>query len=91
MKRIARILRLHFALWLGLAVMAAASAVSPVVWGWPMRLAVAWDAGIAAAMIVLGLGALYWRTHRFDGAFREAGAVHGVDPELLRDPTPQRA
>ena len=46
--------------------------------------AVAWDAGIAAAMIVLGLGALYWRAHRFDSAFREAGAAHEVDPELLR-------
>ena len=46
--------------------------------------AVAWDAGIAAAMIVLGLGALHWRFHRFDGAFGEAGAAYGVDPELLR-------
>lgn len=52
MKRIARILRLHFALWLGLAVMAAASAVSPVVWGWPMRLAVAWDAGVTAFLLL---------------------------------------
>jgi soluble lytic murein transglycosylase len=46
--------------------------------------AVAWDAGIAAAMIVLGLGALHWRFHRFDGALREAGAAYDVDPELLR-------
>ncbi|MBM4154602.1 MAG: lytic transglycosylase domain-containing protein [Lentisphaerae bacterium] len=46
--------------------------------------AVAWDVGIAAAMIVIGLGVLYWRAHRFDGAFEEAGTAHNVDPDLLR-------
>lgn len=52
MKSVARLFRLHLALWLGLAVMAAASAVSPVTWGWPMRLAVAWDAGVAAFLLL---------------------------------------
>ncbi|MCO8020146.1 DUF1345 domain-containing protein [Brevundimonas diminuta] len=52
MKSVARLFRLHFALWLGLAVMAAASAVSPVVWGWPVRLGVAWDAGVAAFLLL---------------------------------------
>src|SRR5690606_28706289 len=52
MKSVARLFRLHLALWLGLAVMAAASAVSPVAWGWPMRLAVAWDAGVAAFLLL---------------------------------------
>ncbi len=52
MKPVAHLFRLHFALWLGLAVMAAASAVSPVVWGWPMRLAVAWDAGVTAFLLL---------------------------------------
>lgn len=46
--------------------------------------AVAWDAGIAAAMIAIGLGALYWRFHRFDGAIRDASAAYGVDPALIR-------
>jgi soluble lytic murein transglycosylase len=46
--------------------------------------ALAWDLGIAVAMIAIGLGALYWRVHRFDGAIRAAGTAYGVDPELLR-------
>ena len=56
MKRIARLFRLHFALWLGLglglAVMALASAVSPTAWGWPMRLAIAWDAGVGIFLLL---------------------------------------
>lgn len=56
MKPVARLFRLHFSLWLGLglglAVMAAASTVSPAGWGWPMRLAVAWDAGVAAFLLL---------------------------------------
>ncbi|OQW96107.1 MAG: hypothetical protein BWK77_06405 [Verrucomicrobia bacterium A1] len=46
--------------------------------------ALAWDLGIAVAMIAIGLGALYWRVHRFDGAIWAAGTAYGVDPELLR-------
>ena len=45
--------------------------------------ALAWDVGIAVAMVGLGLAALHWRFHRFDGAIREAGEAHGVDPQLL--------
>jgi uncharacterized membrane protein len=52
MSRLARIFRLHLALWLGLAVMAVAGAVSPAAWGWPVRLAVAWDAGVAAVLML---------------------------------------
>lgn len=52
MKPVARLFRLHMALWLGLAVTAAAGAVSPGAWGWPMRLAVAWDAGVAAFLLL---------------------------------------
>ena len=52
MKPVARLFRLHIALWLGLVVTAAAGAVSPGAWGWPMRLAVAWDAGVAAFLLL---------------------------------------
>ncbi|MBN9479715.1 MAG: DUF1345 domain-containing protein [Bordetella sp.] len=52
MKPVARLFRLHMALWLGLVVTAAAGAVSPGAWGWPMRLAVAWDAGVAAFLLL---------------------------------------
>lgn len=52
MSRVARIFRLHLALWLGLAVMAAAGAASPQAWGWPLRLAVAWDAGVTAFLLL---------------------------------------
>ena len=51
-----RIVRLHVALWLGLAVMAAVLAVGllvdPANWNWPTRLAVAWDSGVAAFLLL---------------------------------------
>jgi soluble lytic murein transglycosylase len=39
-----------------------------------------------AAAVAAGLGAGAWRwwTHRFDVEIREAAALYGVDPELLR-------
>lgn len=51
MSRIARIFRLHLALWLGLAVMAVVALLTPGGWGWPMRLAIAWDAGVATFLL----------------------------------------
>ncbi|MBD7942055.1 DUF1345 domain-containing protein [Brevundimonas guildfordensis] len=52
MKPVAHLFRLHLALWLGMAVMAVASALAPAAWGWPTRLAVAWDAGVAAFLLL---------------------------------------
>ncbi|MEG1451929.1 DUF1345 domain-containing protein [Brevundimonas sp.] len=47
-----RIVRLHVALWLGLAVMASVLAIEPASWNWPARLAVAWDSGVAAFLLL---------------------------------------
>lgn len=47
-----RIVRLHVALWLGLAIMAIVLAVEPASWNWPTRLAVAWNSGIAAFLLL---------------------------------------
>lgn len=47
-----RIVRLHVALWLGLAVMAIVLALEPSSWNWPARLAVAWDSGVAAFLLL---------------------------------------
>ena len=51
---VARLFRLHFSLWLwlGLLVLAAVAALTPAGFGWPLRLAAGWDAGVAAFLIV---------------------------------------
>lgn len=48
MSWIARLFRLHAALWLGLAVLGAVIALTPGVRDWPMRIAAGWGAGAAA-------------------------------------------
>ncbi len=45
---IARLFRLHAALWLGLAVLVAVIALTPGVRDWPTRIAAGWGAGAAA-------------------------------------------
>ena len=52
MGSVARLFRLHFSLWLGLLVLAAVAALTPAGFGWPLRLAAGWDAGVAAFLIV---------------------------------------
>ena len=48
MSWIARLFRLHAALWLGLAVLGAVIALTPGVRDWPTRIAAGWGAGAAA-------------------------------------------
>ncbi|MGH7025757.1 DUF1345 domain-containing protein [Brevundimonas sp.] len=48
MSWIVRLFRLHAALWLGLAVLIAAVALTPTDWDWPTRIAAGWGAGAAA-------------------------------------------
>lgn len=52
MGSVARLFRLHFSLWLGLLVLAAVAALTPAGFGWPLRLAAGWDAGVAAFLTV---------------------------------------
>lgn len=52
MGSVARLFRLHFSLWLGLLVLAAVAALTPAGFGWPLRLAAGWDAGVAVFLIV---------------------------------------
>ena len=49
---VARLFRLHFSLWLGLAVLSVVAALTPASEGWALRLAAGWDAGVAAFLIV---------------------------------------
>ena len=71
MKRIARIFRLHFALWLGLAVLAVAVILTPAAWDWPMRIAAAWDASVC---IFLTLTFIRLYRHRTTAAIRKRAA-----------------
>lgn len=59
MGSVARLFRLHFSLWVGLFVLAAVAALTPAGFGWPLRLAAGWDAGVAAFLIVT-----FWRIFR---------------------------
>ncbi|MGH7019169.1 MAG: DUF1345 domain-containing protein [Brevundimonas sp.] len=52
MSWIARLYRLHAALWLGLAVLIAAVALTPADWDWPTRIAAGWGAGAGAFLIL---------------------------------------
>lgn len=52
MRWIARLYRLHAALWLGLAVLVAVIALTPGQWDWPTRIAAGWGAGAGAFLIV---------------------------------------
>ena len=52
MRWIARLYRLHAALWLGLAVLVAVIALTPAQWDWPTRIAAGWGAGAATFLIV---------------------------------------
>ena len=49
---IARVFRLHFSLWLGLAVLAVVALATPASAGLALRLAAGWDAGVAAFLIL---------------------------------------
>ena len=51
MRWIARLYRLHAALWLGLAVLVAVIALTPGQWDWPTRIAAGWGAGAGAFLI----------------------------------------
>ena len=57
-----RLLRLHFSLWLGLAVMAVVAALTPASAGLELRLAAGWDAGVVAFLIVTFLRILRSRS-----------------------------
>ena len=52
MRWIARLYRLHAALWLGLAVLVAVIALTPGQWDWPTRIAAGWGAGAGTFLIV---------------------------------------
>lgn len=52
MDRVTRLLRLHAAFWLGMAVLAAVVALAPIGGGWPMRLAAGWDAGVGVFLVL---------------------------------------
>jgi len=58
MRWIARLYRLHAALWLGLAVLVAVVALTPGQWDWPTRIAGGWGAG-ALAFLVLTFARLF--------------------------------
>lgn len=58
MRWIARLYRLHAALWLGLAVLVAVVALTPGQWDWPTRIAAGWGAG-ALAFLVLTFARLF--------------------------------
>ena len=47
-----RVFRLHFSLWLGLAVLAGVALAMPASAGSALRLAAGWDAGVAAFLVV---------------------------------------
>lgn len=46
------VLRMHMALWIGLAVMMMVAASLPGVWSWPARVAFAWHLGVAVFLLV---------------------------------------
>lgn len=52
MNWIARLFRLHVALWLGLAVLIAVVALTPGDWDWPTRIAAGWGAGALAFLLL---------------------------------------
>lgn len=52
MRWIARLYRLHAALWLGLAVLIAVVALTPGQWDWPTRIAAGWGAGALAFLVL---------------------------------------
>lgn len=58
MRWIARLYRLHAALWLGLAVLIAVLALTPGQWDWPTRIAAGWGAG-ALVFLVLTFARLF--------------------------------
>jgi uncharacterized membrane protein len=58
MRWIARLYRLHAALWLGLVVLIAVVALTPGDWDWPTRIAAGWGAG-ALAFLVLTFARLF--------------------------------
>lgn len=58
MRWIARLYRLHAALWLGLAVLVAVVALTPGQWDWPTRIAAGWGAG-ALVFLVLTFARLF--------------------------------
>ena len=49
---VTRLFRLHFSLWLGLAVLAVVVAATPASAGLAVRLAAGWDAGVAAFLLL---------------------------------------
>lgn len=52
MRWIARLYRLHAALWLGLIVLIAVVALTPDDWDWPTRIAAGWGAGALAFLVL---------------------------------------
>jgi len=58
MRWIARLYRLHAALWLGLAVLIAVVVLTPGDWDWPTRIAAGWGAG-ALVFLVLTFARLF--------------------------------
>ena len=58
MSWIARLFRLHIALWLGLAVLIVVFALTPDDWDWPTRIAAGWGAG-AVAFLALTFARLF--------------------------------
>lgn len=52
MSWIARLFRLHVALWLGLAGLTAVVALTPPAWDWPPRIAAGWGAGAAVFLLL---------------------------------------
>ncbi len=52
MRWIARLYRLHAALWLGLVVLIAVVALTPGQWDWPTRIAAGWGAGALAFLVL---------------------------------------
>ena len=52
MRWIARLYRLHAALWLGLIVLIAVVALTPGQWDWPTRIAAGWGAGALAFLVL---------------------------------------
>lgn len=78
---IARSLRLHAALWLGLGVLIAVLIATPAAWDWPMRITVAWDTSVSV-FLLLTLMRLQ-RARTTDDIRRRAAALDQADGAVL--------
>ena len=81
MRWIARLYRLHAALWLGLVVLIVVGALTPGQWDWPTRIAAGWGAG-ALAFLVLTFARLF-RTRSVEAIRKRAAEMDQAGGAVL--------